>query len=423
MSQTTRILVALVVGLITGIAAAASAPDAAVAALSVADPIGRAWLHALQMVIVPLIVALLVVGIAAGAEAARAGRIAGRAIGTFVVILWLNTIMAAIVLPILLGFWPLPETWAAGLRTALSGAKPVGAVPSLAQFFDNIVPTNVVSAAAADAFLPLTVFALVFAFAITQLAPEPRKLIVGLFQAIADTMIVIIGWVLKLAPIGILALAYGVGARTGTAAFGALAHYIVIVSIIGVLVLLSAYPFAMVGARVGLMQFARAVAPAQAVAISTQSSLATLPAMLKASAQLGAPVGVSGIVLPIAVAVFRATSPAMNLAVVLYLAHVLGMELSAGQIAAGIATAAITTMGSVSLPGTISFIASTAPVAIAMGVPIEALGLLVAVETVPDLFRTVGNVTMDVAVATTIGERSGDVGVGETDEVLREIPQ
>jgi Na+/H+-dicarboxylate symporter len=422
MSQATRILVALVVGLIAGIAAASAVPDAAAAVLTVADPIGAAWLHALQMVIVPLIVALLVVGVAAGAEAARAGRIAGRAIGTFVAILWVNTIVAALVVPLLLGWWPLPEAWASALRAALSGAKPVGEVPGLGQFFDTIVPTNVVAAAAADAFLPLTVFALVFAFAITQLAPERARLMTDLFQAIADTMIVIIGWVLKLAPIGILALAYGVGARTGTAAFGALGHYIVIVSAMGLLVLLSAYPFAMVGARVGLMRFAHAVAPAQAVAFSTQSSLATLPAMLRASQQLGAPASVSGIVLPIAVAVFRATSPAMNLAVVLYVAHLSGMELSAGQIAAGIATAAITTMGSVSLPGTISFIASTAPVAIAMGVPIEALGLLVAVETVPDLFRTVGNVTMDVAVTATIGNRAaGDAVISETDAALAEV--
>lgn len=235
MSQATRILVALIVGLVAGIAAASIAPDAATAVLRVADPIGAAWLHGLQMVIVPLIVALLVVGVAAGAEAARAGRIAGRAIGTFVVILWVNTVMAAIVVPLLLGWWPLPEAWGAALRSALSGAKPVGEVPGLAQFFDNIVPTNVVAAAAADAFLPLTVFALVFAFAITQLPAEPRKLMTDLFQAIADTMIVIIGWVLKLAPIGILALAYGVGARTGTAAFGALGHYIVIVSSVGLL--------------------------------------------------------------------------------------------------------------------------------------------------------------------------------------------
>jgi proton glutamate symport protein len=115
--------------------------------------------------------------------------------------------------------------------------------------------------------------------------------------------------------------------------------------------------------------------------------------------------------------VFRATSPAMNLAVALYVAHLTGTPIGPGQLAAGVVTAAITTMGSVSLPGTISFFASVSPVAAVMGVPLEALGILVAVETVPDLFRTVGNVTMDVAVATAIG-RNSDVGPGETDQAL-----
>jgi Na+/H+-dicarboxylate symporter len=279
-------------------------------------------------------------------------------------------------------------------------------VPSIAAFFDSIVPQNVVAAASGDAFLPLTVFSLALAFAIARLPQEERDRLTALFQALTNAMLIIIGWVLKLAPIGVFALAYGVGARTGASAFGALIHYILTVSAIGFIVLLAAYPVAVIGGRVSIGRFARAVAPAQAVAISTQSSLASLPAMLEASGKLGAASTTSGIVLPIAVAIFRATSPAMNLAVALYVAHLMGVPIGPGQLAAGVCTAAITTMGSISLPGTISFIASVAPVALAMGVPIEALGLLIAVETIPDLFRTVGNVTMDTAVTVGISART-----------------
>ncbi|MGY2734762.1 dicarboxylate/amino acid:cation symporter [Sphingomonas sp. UYP23] len=404
MSQTTRILLALVVGLVLGIVAASVSPVWAIAATEVTLPIGSAWLHGLQMVIVPLIIGLLVTGVGATADAARAGRIAGRSVILFTIILWTTTIGSALITPLLLDLWPLPSAWAEALRSALRSAPPpTGQVPSMSAFFETVVPTNVVTAAAADAFLPLTVFALVFAFAITRLPTEPRALLTTFFKAIVDTMLIIIGWVLKLAPIGIFCLAYGVGAQTGAAAFGALAHYIITVSSIGFLVLLAAYPVAVVGGRVGILRFARAVAPAQAVAISTQSSLATLPEMLKASAELGASETSTGITLPIAVAIFRATSPAMNLAVALYVAHFLGVHIGPVQLAAGVATAAITTMGAVSLPGTITYFASVAPVAVAMGVPLEALGLLVAVETIPDLFRTVGNVTMDVAVAITVG--------------------
>jgi Na+/H+-dicarboxylate symporter len=411
MTQATRILLALVAGLALGTALGAVRPGWAIAATSVTQPVGTAWLHGLQMVIVPLIVGLLVTGVGAAANAARAGRIALRSVLLFVGILWSTTLMSALLTPLLLDLWPLPPAWSAALRAALTGVAPVGTVPTLGAFFDTIVPGNVVAAAAADAFLPLTLFSLVLAFAITQLAPEPRALMTGFFQALTDAMLIIIGWVLKLAPLGVFALAYGVGAHTGAAAFGALIHYIVTVSTIGFVVLLAAYPVAWIGARVSPARFARAAGPAQVVAISTQSSLASLPAMLDGSGRLGAPAATAGITLPIAVAIFRATSPAMNLAVALYVAHWLGVPVGPGAMAAGICTAAITTMGSVSLPGTISFIASVAPVALAMGIPIEALGVLIAVETIPDLFRTVGNVTMDIAVATTVAKRSGERGV------------
>ena len=142
--------------------------------------------------------------------------------------------------------------------------------------------------------------------------------------------------------------------------------------------------------------------PSQAVAISTQSSLASLPAMLAACRTLGVRETTAEFVLPLAVALFRATSPAMNLAVAIYVAHLAGVELTPRRIAAGVAVALLTTIGSVSLPGTISFVTSIGPIALAMGVPIEPLALLVAVEMLPDIMRTVGNVTMDVAVTATV---------------------
>lgn len=410
MSQATYILISLVAGLLIGIGAAAIDPHWATQATSLTQPIGSAWLHGLQMVIVPLIVGLLVTGVAAAADAARAGRIALRAVLSFIVILWAVTLMSALLVPILLDLWPLPDAWSQAIRLSLTRSEPVGTVPGIAAFFDTIVPQNVIAAASGDAFLPLTVFSLALAFAITKLPTDQRDRLTSLFQALTNAMLIIIGWVLKLAPLGVFALAYGVGARTGASAFGALIHYIIIVSSIGIVVLIAAYPVAMAAGRVSIGRFARAVAPAQAVAISTQSSLASLPTMLEATTKLGAAPTTAGIVLPIAVAIFRATSPAMNLAVALYVAHLMHVPIGPAQLLAGICTAAITTMGSVSLPGTISFIASVAPVALAMGVPIEALGLLIAVETIPDLFRTVGNVTMDTAVTIGVAARSRDQG-------------
>jgi Na+/H+-dicarboxylate symporter len=373
----------------------------------VAEPIGTAWLNALRMTIVPLVTSLLIVGIATTAEAANASRLAGRSLAIFIVCIWTSAALAALLTPLFLQILPLPVESAGALRAALSQAtQPTAEVPGIADFLGSMIPTNPIAAAANDAILPLIVFTTVFAFALLRLPKGPREQLTGFFRAVADVMLVIIGWVLWLAPIGVFALAFVVGARAGGAAFGALLHYIVIVSAVGIVIWMLAYPLAVFGGRVPLGRFARAVAPSQAVAISTQSSLASLPAMLRSSEAVGVQPATAGVVLPLAVAIFRATGPGMNVAVVLYVAHWYGIELGPLQIAAGIAAAAITTLGAVSLPGQVSFVTSIAPICLAMGIPIEPLAILIAVETIPDIFRTVGNVTMDVAVTATVAERT-----------------
>ena len=109
----------------------------------------------------------------------------------------------------------------------------------------------------------------------------------------------------------------------------------------------------------------------------------------------------------LAVAIFRATSPTMNMAVAIYVAYLTGTPLSAWTLAAGVLVAFLVSLSSVSLPGTLSFVVSVGPIAMAMGVPIEPLALLVAVEMLPDIMRTLGNVTADVAVTAAV-DRKGE---------------
>ena len=422
LSQPTRILLALVLGLGAGIAAVAANGGWIEQSIALAEPVGQVWLNALQMTIVPLVVALLVTGIAASAEAARASKLATRALVLFVVLLWTSAVAAALLTPLFLNLFPLPTEAANALREALTGTTPVGEAPSFSDFIRSIVPTNPVAAASETAILPLIVFVVVFAFALTRIPEAQRRLLTGFFQAVADTMLVVIGWVLWIAPIGVFALAYVVGARAGGAAFGALLHYVVIVTSVGIVIWLSAWPVALIGARISPLRFTRAIASSQALAFSTQSSLACLPAMLRAAAKLDVPVAASGVVLPMAVAIFRMTGPAMNLAVAIYIAYWFGYELTWQHYALGVAAAATTTMGAVGIPGQASFVTSIAPICIAMGLPIEPLALLIAVEVVPDLVRTLGNVSMDVAATATVAKRSGfdaDEAQSEEDQLLR----
>ena len=392
-------------GLVAGLLLGLTFRDSLVlsAMLAVAEPVGNLWLRALQMTILPLVAGLLFTGIVQTAAAARAGAMARRTLGLFAAILIAGAAIAALAMPLLLEFIPIPPKTA----TALSGASAEpGPVPGLADFLDSLLPANILNAAANDAMLPVIIFIALFAFAATRLEPAPRKHLATLFEALASAMLVVIGWVLALAPIGVFALALGVAAKSGSAAIAALAHYILLVSAIGTVILIAAYLLAAFAARQSPSAFARAALPAQAVAISTQSSLASLPAMLAACRKLGVRETSADFVLPLAVAIFRATSPAMNLAVAIYAARLTGTELDPAMLAAGVAVACLISLSTVSLPGTISFVASIGPIALAMGVPVEPLALLVAVEMLPDIVRTLANVTMDVAVTAAVDRKS-----------------
>ena len=402
-------LAALVVGLIAGMLANRLGTSERDAALGVASFVGTLWLNALKMTVIPLVVALLVVGVAKSAEAAQAGRVAGRSVLWIVIICTASAVFGAIATLALTDAFPLPRATAGLLQAALADVeKTAGSLPGPAEFFKGVIPPNLFAAANNGDILPLTVFALIFGLALTRLAAPARKSVVTLFEAIGDAFVVIIDWVLMLAPLGVFALAFTVGAAAGGAAFAGLGHYVVIISAIGVIVTLAAYPLAIFIGRVRTPTFARGMIGPQAVAISTRSSLASLPAMLTASREMGIRENVADVTLPIAVALFRATGPAMNTAVAFYIAHWLGIQPSVSQMIAATAVGAVMSYGAVSLPGEVSYISSIAPIALALGVPIAPLGLLVAVEMIPDIFRTVGNVTHDVALASIVDRSVGE---------------
>ena len=391
------ILSALVVGMLLGIAVEMVSPATGTATLPFIEPIGLLWLNALKMTIVPLIVALLITGITATADAARAGKLAGRAVAIFIGANLLAGLMTLLVLPLLLQTFPMSAGAAEGLRHGLGGSTETATSPHFADFLLSLIPTNPIAAAAEGAILPLIVFTTIFAFAITRIGTAERATLSGFFKALGDAMLVVIGWVLALAPIGVFALGYALAVKAGVAAFGGLLHYVLMLSAIGVCTIILGLLLATFVVRIPLRRFVRAMVPTFAVALSTQSSLASLPAMLRAAADLDVDPKKADIVLPLAVALFRFTSPAMNLAVVVYLAWLFGIQLTPWEMAIGLAVALAAALSSVSLPGSISFVTSIAPIAISMGVPVAPLGLLVAVETFPDIFRTLGNVVADVA--------------------------
>ena len=384
-------------GLLVGLAPAAlpmlAGPVKALASLL--DPLGALWLKGLQMTILPLVAAVLVIGITQTMRAASAGAMARRTLSWIMAVYLIGAAMAALVVPALLDWWPIPG----GVSGALKAPASTGPVPGLGDFLLSILPANVFTAAANDALLPCVSFFVLLALAIGKLPPAQQAPLTNLFNALGAAMTVMIGWVLALAPLGVFALGLSLATRAGASAIGVLAHYITLISGIGGVVLVAAYVLVITLGRVPLARFARAMLPAETVAIATQSSLASLPTMLGACRELGVRQVTADFVLSLSVALFRGTGPAMNLAVAIYMAKLTGVTLTPWLLVSGVIVAALTEFGSPSLPGAISLFGAVGPVALAMGVPIGPLALLVAVEMLPDLMRTVGNVAMDVAVA------------------------
>src|SRR3990167_9450825 len=207
--------------MLLGIGVEMASPAAGTASLPYIEPIGLLWLNALKMTIVPLVVALLITGITATADAARAGKLAFRAVMIFLGAITLSGLMSLLMTPLLLRVFPLSAGAADALRHGLGGTTEAAPSPTFGDFLLSLVPTNPIAAAAETAILPLIVLTTIFAFAITRLEPVQRATLSGLFKALGDAMLIVIGWVLALAPIGVFALGYALAVKAGVAASAA----------------------------------------------------------------------------------------------------------------------------------------------------------------------------------------------------------
>ncbi|HTL14080.1 MAG TPA: dicarboxylate/amino acid:cation symporter [Thermomonas sp.] len=410
MSQTARVLSGLAAGIVVGMLLAWQAPALGLRVAAVVQPFGQLWLNALQMTVVPLVLALVIVGVNQASDAAHSGRVARRAIGVFLVLLAAAAAMTAVLAPLALSMLQPDPAVAAALRG--HEAELPQATGGWADSLVAIVPGNAVAAAAAGAMLPLVTFALFFGFALTRLEAEHRTLVVGFFKAVSEAMIVIVRWVLWAAPVGIFALVLSLTARAGLGVLQALGIYVLLECALYALATVLLVGVAVAFGRQRLGHFLAGLVPVQAVAASTQSSLATLPAMLdSAERKLGFPQRVSGLVLPMAVSLFRITSPIQYIATASFVAWALGVDLTAAQLATGVALSVLVSMGSVGLPGQAIFLATNLPVSQAMGLPIAPLPVLMAVDAIPDVLATVGNVTGDMAANAVVAARTeGDGG-------------
>ena len=392
------VAIALVAGLAAGIAAGRGAPAGA-PMLRAAETIGTLWVNAIRMTVMPLIVSLLVVGVSSARTAAGVGALGIRAFAFFYLALIAVAGTTALVAPAAFQWLTLDPAAVSALRGSVAGTAldAAATVPTFAEWLVGVVPTNPFAAASSGALLPLIVFVLGFAYALTRV-PEPgRGAVVAFFRGVADAMMVLVGWVLLLAPVGVLALTYVLGTRLGADVVGAIGLYVVVQSVLLIASALVMYPIVAVFGHVPMLRFARAVLPAQVVAVTTRSSFAALPAGLEGARRLGIPAAVAGFVMPLAVAIFRYSSPIQWIVGAAFVARIYGVGF-------GLPELLTVTVASVLLNATVPGIPSggllvQAPVYAAVGLPVEGLAILIAVDLVPDLFRTSANATGHLAAA------------------------
>ncbi|MGY1520392.1 dicarboxylate/amino acid:cation symporter [Luteimonas sp. A482] len=417
LSTPARVLIALLLGAAVGLPLAAFDPAQAAQVADAVQPIGRLWLNALQMTVVPLVAALVVVGINSAADAAASGRTARTAIVVFLVLLALAGAFAAVAAPAFLSMVPRDEALIATFRAAIDAPENLPVAPGFGAWLTNIIPSNAIAAAANSAMLPLVVFAMFFGFGLTRIDPDRRVRMLELVRTLGDTMLVVVRWVLWAAPVGVFALVLAVCARVGLDMLSALGYYILTQCALYIAITLLLYVVAVVAAGERPARFAKALLPVQAIAASTQSSLASLPVMIEtARMRLGYPLAVTSLVLPMAVSLFRIASPPQYIVVACFIAWLYGIDLTALQLGTAVGLSIVVSMGSVGLPGQVSFMTNNMPITQSLGLPIEPLGVLLAVDTIPDVFATVANTSADVTATAIVVKQAGHAG--EIDDVV-----
>jgi proton glutamate symport protein len=407
MSLTTRVLIALVTGLGLGLVVSSTGSPTLVTMTRWIEPLGTLFINGIRMTVIPLVVGSLVAGIASAPNPSALGKIGVRALAIFVVTLFAGAIAAALIAPPVFALFAIDPAAQAALQasaaeSATATAESVRRIPGFGQWLIDLVPTNPVKAAADGAMLPLIVFTLAFGLAVAGLKGDTKAVVVRVFEAIRDAAMTLVRWILWTAPVGVFALALALVARLGASAIGALAGYVgLVVAVSIIFVVLVLYPMAAIIGKVPILEFARAALPAQAVAFSSRSSLAALPAMIEtARDRLRLPEEITSFFLPLAASVYRIGAAIGQTVGVLFVAQLYGVSLGPAALASVVLTAVATSFSVPGIPG--GSIVIMAPVLMAAGLPVEGIGILLGADTIPDMFRTTANVTGHLAVATAV---------------------
>ena len=406
MKESTRVLLALGAAVAGGFAIGASANPSLVRVADWIAPIGIIWVNAIRMTVIPLVVSLIVTGVASTSNLTSIGRMGGRTLMVFGLLL---VGVALVIIPVAASvFALLPHANSlpvlpTGAAEAAGQIAASGQGASFGEWLQTLIPSNPVASAANGALVPLIVFTLLFALAVAQSPERGRETLVGFFRALGDAMFVLVRWIIAIAPLGIFALVLPLATHAGPSLVGAIGFYIVAYAGASVAMTLLLYPVVALAGGIPVRRFARAALPAQLIAFSSSSSIASLPALVE-SAELGLGLSnrVTGFVLPLSVSVFKLAAPVSWTVGALFVGWFYGVPLHAKELATIAFAAVFLAFASPGVPRG-AFIMLT-PLLVAIGLPPEGVGILIAVDAIPDTFATVLNVTGDLAAVAIVAK-------------------
>lgn len=385
-------LLGLAGGLALGLAARAW--PALAPLIEISDVVGTLFINGIRMVVMPLVVGLVISGIGSTAGAKVLAGVRWRAL-TVAALPALGALFALAAGSWLFAVLPIDADAARDLRASMP-ATSTAAIPTLRSWVIDLVPPNIIKAAADGALLPLVVFAIPMGLATSRLADDRRRAITTFFGALADAMLMIVRWLVALAPLGVLALTAPLAARLGVGVAGLLVNYIVVsVALTLAVIVLIVYPLAASVGRVPVGRLVRACVPAQSIAIASRSSVATVPAMMEAVRTLEVPEPVIAVAVPLAVSLVRVGAAVGQMTAVLFAARVFDISLTPAHMVSIFAATLITSMASPGVPG--GSIIVLAPLLATSGIPAEAIGILLGADAIPDMARTLANVTGGIA--------------------------
>lgn len=414
-----QILIALVLAVVAGLVAGEEGRFLGMRAYVVFDFVGTLFLNALKMIIVPLVVSSIIVGISGAGEQGGFGRLgiktlayylATSTLAILVGLLLVNLLQPGIIdgAPAQEGLGLASEAVAGEIVSKIEGKDAADVV----DVFKRMLPPNIVEAAADNGqLLGVIVFALLFGFFMTRLVSPRGDTLRQFWQDVFDVMMMITDFVMKFAPIGVFALVARVVADTGFEVFQSVALFAatVILALAVHVFIVMPLMLGLVG-RVNPLRHYRAMAPALLTAFSTASSSATLPLTMDCvEKNAGVSNRVSSFVLPLGATVNMDGTALYECVAVIFIAQAFGVDLSLTQQLLIVVLALLTSIGVAGVPSA-SLVAIVVILSV-FGIPLEAVGLIYAVDRVLDMLRTSVNVFGDSCGAVVIARSEGETEI------------